>query len=87
MFICSPRLCKVLAMESSKAALVKELPLGLDATMEEEQTLMSNVLPEEETTWMSTLLEEFSSISNIDKAWTFKSVNGIHNCTSLYYFM
>lgn len=82
---CSARLSKLLAMKGSKAGLVKELPLGLDATMEEEHNLMSNLTTEEEYTLMSNLLEEFSSISNIDKAWTFKSDSGMHDCSSLYY--
>lgn len=51
-------------MDGSKAGSVKELPLGLDATTEEEYTLQSK------------LLEEFTSISSIDKAWIFKSDNG-----------
>ena len=50
-------------MDGSKAGSVKELPLGLDATTEEEYTLQSK------------LLEEFTSISSIDKAWIFKSAD------------
>ncbi|CAI0465643.1 unnamed protein product [Linum tenue] len=52
-------------MEGSKAAPAKTLPLGLDPTMEEEYESQSK------------LLREFASISSIDKAWTFKSENGI----------
>ncbi|KAB1216759.1 Acylamino-acid-releasing enzyme [Morella rubra] len=52
-------------MDDSKAGPTKEMPLGLDAAMEEEYTSQSK------------LLQEFSSISNIDKAWIFKSDGGI----------
>ncbi|CAL1411228.1 unnamed protein product [Linum trigynum] len=52
-------------MEGSKAAPAKTLPLGLDPTMEEEYASQSK------------LLGELASISSIDKAWTFKSENGI----------
>ncbi|KAL5542092.1 hypothetical protein UlMin_009802 [Ulmus minor] len=60
------RSSKLLAMEGSKTNPVKDLPLGLDATTEEEYSSQSK------------LLQEFTSISSIDKAWTFKSGgNGI----------
>ena len=72
-------------MEGSKAGLLKERALGLDATMEEGHNLMSNSTTEEEYTLMSNLLEEFSSISNIDNVWTFKSDSGMHDCSSLYH--
>lgn len=52
-------------MEGSKAGSVKELPLGIDVTTEEEYTLQSK------------LLKEFTSISSIDKAWIFKSDSGM----------
>ncbi|XP_048333988.2 acylamino-acid-releasing enzyme isoform X3 [Ziziphus jujuba] len=58
---------KPLAMEGSKAGSVKELPLGIDVTTEEEYTLQSK------------LLKEFTSISSIDKAWIFKSDSGINS--------
>ncbi|XP_062168533.1 acylamino-acid-releasing enzyme-like isoform X2 [Alnus glutinosa] len=59
------RLSAPLAMDDSKAGPIKEMPLGLDATMEEEYASQSK------------LLQEFTSISNIDKAWIFKSDGGI----------
>jgi acylaminoacyl-peptidase len=52
----SKRLSASLAMDDSKAGPIKEMPLGLDATMEEEYASQSK------------LLQEFTSISNIDKA-------------------
>jgi acylaminoacyl-peptidase len=52
-------------MDDSKAGPIKEMPLGLDATMEEEYASQSK------------LLQEFTSISNIDKAWIFKSDGGM----------
>ncbi|PON40165.1 Peptidase [Parasponia andersonii] len=54
-------------MEGSKVDSGKDLPLGLDAATEEEYTLQSK------------LLQEFTSISNIDKAWTFNSGSGINS--------
>nr|POE82514.1 acylamino-acid-releasing enzyme [Quercus suber] len=54
-----------LAMGDSKAVPIKEMPLGLDTTTEEEYASQSN------------LLQEFTSIPSIDKAWTFKSDDGI----------
>ncbi|XP_062108224.1 acylamino-acid-releasing enzyme isoform X2 [Humulus lupulus] len=54
-------------MEGSKGDSGKDLPLGLDAETEEEYALQSK------------LLQEFTSISNIDKAWTFKSGSGINS--------
>ncbi|KAK4586247.1 hypothetical protein RGQ29_023434 [Quercus rubra] len=54
-----------LAMEDSKAVPIKEMPLGLDTTTEEEYASQSK------------LLQEFTSIPSIDKAWTFKSDDGI----------
>jgi len=68
-FLChlipSKRLSASLAMDDSKAGPIKEMPLGLDATMEEEYASQSK------------LLQEFTSISNIDKAWIFKSDGGM----------
>ncbi|CAK7327161.1 unnamed protein product [Dovyalis caffra] len=52
-------------MDESKSAPPKELPLGLDAKTEEDYASLSK------------LLQEFTSIPNIDKAWTFKSNSGI----------
>lgn len=52
-------------MGDSKAGSIKEMPLGLDAKMEEEYASQSK------------LLQEFTSISNIDKAWIFKSDDGM----------
>ncbi|XVF62998.1 hypothetical protein PTKIN_Ptkin09bG0053800 [Pterospermum kingtungense] len=52
-------------MDSSKAGPVKELPVGLDEATEEEYASQSK------------LLKEFTCIPNIDKAWTFKSDNGL----------
>ena len=54
-----------LAMEDSKAVPIKEMPLGLDTTTEEEYASQSK------------LLQEFTSIPSIDKAWTFKSDDGM----------
>ncbi|KAM3708097.1 hypothetical protein ACJW31_02G073000 [Castanea mollissima] len=54
-----------LAMGDSKAVPIKEMPLGLDTTIEEEYASQSK------------LLQEFTSIPSIDKAWTFKSDDGI----------
>ncbi|KAM6566382.1 hypothetical protein CsatA_025510 [Cannabis sativa] len=65
--LCPKRLSKVFAMEGSKGNSGKDLPLGLDEASEEEYTLQSK------------LLQEFTSISNIDKAWTFKSGSGINS--------
>ncbi|XP_065863188.1 acylamino-acid-releasing enzyme isoform X2 [Euphorbia lathyris] len=52
-------------MDASTDTTSMELPLGLDADTEEEYASQSK------------LLQEFTSISSIDKAWTFKSNNGI----------
>lgn len=51
-------------MDNPKPAPHKEFPLGLDETTEEEYTVQSN------------LLQEFTAISNIDKAWVFKNDDG-----------
>ena len=51
-------------MGASKIDSGKDLPLGLDGATEEEYTLQSK------------LLQEFTRISSIDKAWTFKSGSG-----------
>ncbi|XWS08891.1 hypothetical protein CRYUN_Cryun40dG0039300 [Craigia yunnanensis] len=59
------KLSSVLAMDSSKAGSVKELPVGLDEATEEEYASQSK------------LLQEITSISSIDKAWTFKSDSGL----------
>ncbi|TYH03977.1 hypothetical protein ES288_A09G262100v1 [Gossypium darwinii] len=55
----------ILAMDSSKAGTVKELPVGLDEATEEEYASQCK------------LLQEFTNISSIDKAWVFKSESGI----------
>ncbi|BFG14002.1 hypothetical protein CerSpe_002760 [Prunus speciosa] len=52
-------------MDGSKAGSFKEMPLGIDATTEEEYASQSR------------LLQEFTGISSIDKAWIFKSDSGI----------
>uniref|UniRef100_A0A2N9IZB8 acylaminoacyl-peptidase n=1 Tax=Fagus sylvatica TaxID=28930 RepID=A0A2N9IZB8_FAGSY len=52
-------------MDDSKAGPIKNMPLGLDAAIEEEYASQSK------------LLQEFTSIPNIDKAWIFKSDDGI----------
>ncbi|XWS39245.1 hypothetical protein CRYUN_Cryun18bG0034200 [Craigia yunnanensis] len=62
---CSKKLSAVVAMDSSKAGPVKELPVGLDEATEEEYAFQSK------------LLQDFTSISSIDKAWSFKSDSGI----------
>lgn len=62
----SKRFLAIPAMDASKAANpTKELPLGLDPNTEEEYASLSK------------LLQEFTSISSIDKAWTFKSNTGM----------
>lgn len=48
-------------MDSVQSSSKKEFPVGLDAVMEEEYASQS------------VLLKEFTNISTIDKAWTFKS--------------
>ncbi|XP_059632429.1 acylamino-acid-releasing enzyme-like isoform X2 [Cornus florida] len=53
-----------LTMDSSRACLLNEMPVGLDTANEEEYSSQSK------------LLQEFVNISAIDKAWTFKSNNG-----------
>ncbi|XWS13756.1 hypothetical protein CRYUN_Cryun36dG0065600 [Craigia yunnanensis] len=58
------KLSAVLAMDS-KAGPVKELLVGLDEATEEEYASQSK------------LLQEFTIISSIDKAWTFKSDSGL----------
>uniref|UniRef100_A0A2C9UDP0 acylaminoacyl-peptidase n=1 Tax=Manihot esculenta TaxID=3983 RepID=A0A2C9UDP0_MANES len=52
-------------MDAAKDASPKDLPLGLDASTEEEYAFQSK------------LLQELVSISSIDKAWTFKSNSGM----------
>eukprot|EP00258_Populus_trichocarpa_P007689 XP_002312565.3 acylamino-acid-releasing enzyme [Populus trichocarpa] len=52
-------------MDASVSSSPKDLPVGLDAKTEEEYASLSS------------LLQEFTSIPNIDKAWTFKSNTGI----------
>ncbi|BFG14005.1 hypothetical protein CerSpe_002800 [Prunus speciosa] len=64
-FFSTKRLSTFLAMDGSKAGPLKDLPLGIDATTEEEYASQSR------------LLQEFTSISSIDKAWIFKSDSGI----------
>ncbi|CAN6551730.1 unnamed protein product [Malus baccata var. baccata] len=66
-FLTTKRLSTLLAMGSSKDGSLKEMPLGVDATTEEEYTSQSR------------LLQDFTSISSIDKAWTFKSDIGIES--------
>ncbi|KAJ6351317.1 hypothetical protein OIU78_007270 [Salix suchowensis] len=51
-------------MDASVSTSPKELPVGLDAKTEEDSASLSK------------LLQEFTSIPNIDKAWTFKSDTG-----------
>ncbi|KAJ6988566.1 hypothetical protein NC653_021474 [Populus alba x Populus x berolinensis] len=53
------------SMDASVSSSPKDLPVGLDAKTEEEYASLSS------------LLQEFTSIPNIDKAWTFKSNTGI----------
>ncbi|KAL5712432.1 acylaminoacyl-peptidase [Ranunculus cassubicifolius] len=48
-------------MDASGTVSSKEMPLGVDASTEEEYTSQSK------------LLQEFASISSVDKAWIFKS--------------
>ena len=62
--MCSKKLSSVLAMDSSKAGSVKEFPVGLDEATEEEYASQSK------------LLQEFTSISSVEKAWSFKSDSG-----------
>ncbi|KAM1724025.1 hypothetical protein ACFX13_022581 [Malus domestica] len=64
-FLSIKRLSTLLAMGSSKDGPVKDMPLGVDATTEEEYASQSR------------LLQDFTSISSIDKAWIFKSDSGI----------
>ncbi|KAH7522218.1 hypothetical protein FEM48_Zijuj07G0115100 [Ziziphus jujuba var. spinosa] len=62
----------------SCARLSKLLPLMMSSSAtKEEQILMSDLTTEEEYSSMSNLLEEFTSISNIDKTWIFKSKSGL----------
>ncbi|XP_060671406.1 acylamino-acid-releasing enzyme-like [Ziziphus jujuba] len=62
----------------SNARLSKLLPLMMSSSAtKEEQILMSDLTTEEEYSSMSNLLEEFTSISNIDKTWIFKSKSGL----------
>ncbi|KAJ6911147.1 hypothetical protein NC652_021703 [Populus alba x Populus x berolinensis] len=56
-------------MDASVSSSPKDLPVGLDAKTEEEYASLSS------------LLQEFTSIPNIDKAWTFKSNTGIGSQT------
>ena len=51
-------------MDASVSSSPQELPVGLDAKTEEDYASLSK------------LLQEFTSIPNIDKAWTFKSNTG-----------
>lgn len=51
-------------MDCVGASSPKEFPLGLDASLEEEYFSQSS------------LLQDFTSIPNIDKAWTFTSDGG-----------
>uniref|UniRef100_A0A6N2MP39 acylaminoacyl-peptidase n=1 Tax=Salix viminalis TaxID=40686 RepID=A0A6N2MP39_SALVM len=51
-------------MDAPVASSPKDLPVGLDAKTEEDYASLSK------------LLQEFTSIPNIDKAWTFKSDTG-----------
>ncbi|XP_002517031.2 acylamino-acid-releasing enzyme isoform X2 [Ricinus communis] len=55
------RFFTIKAMDASKAVSSRESPLGIDASTEEEYASQSK------------LLQEFTSISRIDKAWTFNS--------------
>ncbi|KAK1379927.1 Acylaminoacyl-peptidase [Heracleum sosnowskyi] len=60
----SQRVSALTPMDSVQSSSKKELPAGLDAVMEEEYASQS------------VLLKEFTNISTIDKAWTFKSSVG-----------
>lgn len=62
-------------MDDSKAGSIKEMPLGLDTTMEEEYASQSK------------LLQEFISISNIDKAWIFKPDDGMNTQLIAFFFL
>lgn len=52
-------------MNSVGASSPKKVPLGLDASFEEEYSSQSS------------LLQDFTSIPTIDKAWTFTSDGGM----------
>lgn len=52
-------------MDCTGAGPVKELPVGIDATTEEEYASQSQ------------LLQEFTNISAIDKAWVFNPGSGM----------
>lgn len=52
-------------MESTGGIPTKEMPVGLDAATQEDFSSLSK------------LLQEFTNISTIDKAWTFKPENGM----------
>ncbi|KAJ7954803.1 Acylamino-acid-releasing enzyme like [Quillaja saponaria] len=54
-------------MDGSQPSHLREMPLGLDTTTEEEYA------------FQSVLLQQFTNISNIDKAWIFKSESGIES--------
>ncbi|KAJ8768341.1 hypothetical protein K2173_021494 [Erythroxylum novogranatense] len=62
--LCNRRFSAIQAMDSSKVVQDKEMPHGIDATMEDEYASQSK------------LLKQFFSISSVDKAWTFDSHSG-----------
>ena len=65
-------------MDGSGASPLKEMPLDLYEAIEEEYASQSK------------LLQEFTNVSSIDKAWTFKPNNGtefgfmLHKCLYVY---
>lgn len=63
--LCSKKSYPFLVMDGSKAGLPEKMAAGLDAT-------------EEEYASKSNLLQEFVNISTIDKAWAFKSADGMN---------
>lgn len=65
LLLCNIRSLAISSMDAAKDASPKDLPLGLDASTEEEYAFQSK------------LLQELVSISSIDKAWTFKSNSGM----------
>jgi hypothetical protein len=77
-FLCLSMFSKIfsasLAMDDSKAGPIKEMPLGLDSAIEDEYASQSK------------LLQEFTSIPNIDKAWIFKSDDGMIAHVYIFFF-
>lgn len=62
---CSENVSAGLPMDSSSGSPKKEIPVGLDVATEEEYASQS------------VLLQEFTNMSTIDRAWTFKSKSGM----------